>query len=72
MGRTAELARVALAEVDKSVEQFRGIVLGFSELAVSWTWSFGDTAQSFELYISEPDDDTRATESLAYSPVHPE
>ena len=63
------LARAALAEVDKSVEQFRGIVLGFSELGVSWTWSFGDTAQSFELYISQPDDDSLAKPSRLVATV---
>lgn len=63
------LARLALAEVDKTVSQFRGIVLGFSELAVSWTWPFGDTAQSFKIYISQPDDDALAKPSRLVATV---
>ena len=63
------LARIALESVDKTVSQFRGIVLGFSELAVSWTWPFGDTAQSFQVYISHPDDDALAKPSRLVATV---
>ena len=51
------LAGVALANQKKTVSGFRGIVLGFSELAISWTWVFGKSAKSFEVYISHPLDD---------------
>jgi Ca2+-binding EF-hand superfamily protein len=63
------LAGLALKEQVKQVSYFRGIVMGFSELAISWTWVFGPTAKSFELYISEPDDDALAQPSRKVATV---
>ena len=62
-------AKKALVSQVKTVSYFRGIVKGFSELAVSWTWMFGDTAEAFEVYISGPEDDPSEPPSRLFETV---